>query len=319
MKYTNKHIKESYFPYKVLLYIFSVFLGLGITLLLWGFIASYNQMNNVAPLETVLTKYSNPANKTAYLEIVEVPQKIAEDKYESYYLVRTETKSYISSMQEEQYAVLKEEVEKKDKARLDGMTNVIIDEQVLENVTEYLNEKHIHLRATELSYGGILKEGYSVNLILGGILSLFSFGFVFCSNSKLKKYKNPQAKQIDAECNRKESKWLEEYRIYLTDNFLVGTYNGLTAIDIDTVGSVILYNVKHENINTRIMDVRKKDGSVVKVYEGTSNDIYSTYIYKEENEYYEMFFNSRNISFICEIEVRDNDEMECEEDEEDIE
>lgn len=80
MKYTNEHIKESYFSYKVLLYIFSIVLVLGIMLVLWGLIATGNQKNNVAPLEDVLNQYSNPANKTAYLEIIEVLQKIAEDK-----------------------------------------------------------------------------------------------------------------------------------------------------------------------------------------------------------------------------------------------
>ena len=124
MKYTNEHIKESYFPYKVLLYIFSIVLVLGIMLVLWGLIATGNQKNNVAPLEDVLNQYSNPANKTAYLEIIEVLQKIAEDKYEGYYLVRTKTGTYISGMQEEQYATLKEELEEKGKSKLEGMTKI---------------------------------------------------------------------------------------------------------------------------------------------------------------------------------------------------
>lgn len=50
-------------------------LVLGIMLVLWGLIATGNQKNNVAPLEDVLNQYSNPANKTAYLEIIEVLQK----------------------------------------------------------------------------------------------------------------------------------------------------------------------------------------------------------------------------------------------------
>ena len=66
------------------------------------------------------------------------------------------------------------------------MTNVIIDEQVIENVSEYLNEKHIQLRVTKLNYIGILKEGYIVNLILGGLYS----------NSELNGYKNSQAKKL---------------------------------------------------------------------------------------------------------------------------
>ena len=76
------------------------------------------------------------------------------------------------------------------------MTNVIIDEQVIENVSEYLNEKHIQLRVTILNYIGILKEGYIVNLILGGLFALLSLGFIFYSNSELNGYKNSQAKKL---------------------------------------------------------------------------------------------------------------------------
>lgn len=307
MKYTNEHIKESYFPYKVLLYIFSIVLVLGIMLVLWGLIATGNQKNNVAPLEDVLNQYSNPANKTAYLEIIEVSQKIAEDKYEGYYLVRTKTGTYISGMQEEQYATLKEELEEKGKSKLEGMTNVIIDEQVIENLSEYLNEKHIQLRVTKLNYIGILKEGYIVNLILGGLFALLSLGFIFYSNSELNGYKNSQAKKVDEECNRKDAKWLGEYKIYLTDSFLVSIYSGLTAIDIDTVSSVILYDEKQESGIKRIMDARKTDGSVVKIYENISKD---KLIFEEEKDYLEMIFGSKNICFICETEVQDELEYE---------
>ncbi len=54
-------------------------------------------------------------------------------------------------------------------------------------------------------------------------------------------------KKVDEECNRKDAKWLGEYKIYLTDSFLVSIYSGLTAIDIDTVSSVILYDEKQES------------------------------------------------------------------------
>lgn len=53
--------------------------------------------------------------------------------------------------------------------------------------------------------------------------------------------------KVDEECNRKDAKWLGEYKIYLTDSFLVSIYSGLTAIDIDTVSSVILYDEKQES------------------------------------------------------------------------
>ena len=42
-------------------------------------------MNHIEPLETVLTKYSNSANKVTYIEIIQVPKKISKDQYEGYY------------------------------------------------------------------------------------------------------------------------------------------------------------------------------------------------------------------------------------------
>ena len=130
---------------------------------------------------------------------------------------------------------------------------------------------------------------------------------IYGSASELKKYKNPKAKQIDEECNRKSAKWLGEYEIYLTDSFLVSMYGGITAIDIDKISSVILYNTEQGAV---IMDARKTDESTIKIYEETSKDVY---IYEEEKDYFEMAFGSRNIDFICKMEVL-NDELEDEED-----
>ena len=41
-------------------------------------------------------------------------------------------------------------MEEKGESKLEGMTNVIIDEQVIENVSEYLNEKHIQKKLLKL-------------------------------------------------------------------------------------------------------------------------------------------------------------------------
>lgn len=138
-------------------------------------------------------------------------------------------------------------------------------------------------------------------------MTLFSLAFIFGSNSELKKYENPQAKQIDEECNWDDSKWLGEYKIYLTNSFLVSIYNGLTAIDIDAISSVILYNTKQGDV---IMNARKIDGSTIKIFEEISKDVY---IYEEEKNYLETIFGSRNIKFICEMEILNDDESECEE------
>ena len=99
MKYTNKHLKNSYRFNQVAFYISFVGFVIGTFILAFGFIRANIQMDNIRPLEEVLTGHANPANKVAYIDIIKVPEKISEDKYETYYLVTTEKATYISGMQ----------------------------------------------------------------------------------------------------------------------------------------------------------------------------------------------------------------------------
>lgn len=59
------------------------------------------------------------------------------------------------------------------------------------------------------------------------------------------------------------------------------------------------------------MDARKTDGSVTKIFEEISKDVY---IYEEEKDYLQMIFDSKNINFICEIDVLNEDDLEDEDD-----
>lgn len=307
MRYTNKHLKASYKFYIVALYISLLGVALSIVLLAFGFIGTQKLLGNIQPLETVLREQSNPANKTAYIEIIKVPEKISEDKYEEYYLVTTQKNTYISGMQKEQFETLKKEVEEQGKARLEGMTKVIIDKEVIAEVQNYLNEKNIHIRVTELTYGKILKEGYIVNLVLGGLFGIVSAIFVLLQIYELNKYKNPQAKKIDEECNRKAALWLKEYQIYLTDNYIVSTYNGINAIDIKEVAVVKLYDSKQNNRNVRILEGKLKDNREVSIYE---KSVMEDYIYEEDRAYLQEIFDRKNIKFLCEVEIYKDDEEE---------
>lgn len=104
---------------------------------------------------------------------------MAENKYEGYYLVTTAEESYIVEMQPEQFVDLKQRVEENGTARVEGMTKVVIDENVKTIVSAYINHKFIAIRMTKLTYGKILKEGYFVNLDIGGILILIGISMVF--------------------------------------------------------------------------------------------------------------------------------------------
>ena len=52
-------------------------------------IQTKRKMDYVRPFEQVLQEESHPANQTTYIDIIRVPEKLAENKYEGYYLVTT--------------------------------------------------------------------------------------------------------------------------------------------------------------------------------------------------------------------------------------
>ena len=300
MKYTNKHLKNSYKFEMLCLYIGLIVLTLSTFLLAFGFIRSKQQMDNISPLKKVLTEHSNPANKTAYIDIIKVPEKISEDKYEIYYLVTTAEDTYISGMQKEQFETLKKDVEKNGTARLEGLTKVITDEQVKKDVKNHLNEDNIHIHVTKLTYANILKEGYLVNLVLGGIIFLPSIISIIINIFALKKYKNPQAKLIDKECNHKDSIWLNDYQIYLTNNFIVTTYEGISAIDLKSVKEVHLFDTVNANKNIRILEVIITDNTIIKIFE---SNFMVDYIYEEDFNYLKDIFDKKNITFKCDITI----------------
>ena len=308
MKYTNSHLKAAYRIYLVAFYIGIVCLMFGIFLLGFGFIKTKLQLDGAQPLENVLQEKSNHANKTAYIEITQVPQKISQDKYETYYLVTTETNTYISGMKIEQFEALKREVEQNGKAKLEGMTKVILDDKVKEDVEQYIESEFIHIRVTKFTYGSILKEGYSVNLILGGIISIVSILIVWRNAHVLGKYKNPNATLIDEECNEKDAIWLGEYEIYLTKSFLVTLYNhSITAIDIKTICEAKLYDEKKQNQTYRTLEIKTLENEKIIVSEMLKM---ISFIDEEEINYLNDVFRKKNIEFICEIESNDYDEEE---------
>ena len=98
MKYTNKHIKEEYKLNQIGRTIGMILLVIGILLVGFGMIQTKRKMDYVRPFELVLQEESNPANQTAYIDIIRVPEKLAENKYEGYYLVTTAEESYIVEM-----------------------------------------------------------------------------------------------------------------------------------------------------------------------------------------------------------------------------
>ena len=309
MKYTNKHIKEQYKFNKIWRTIGMILLLVGLFLVGFGLIQTKRKMDCVRPFEQVLQEEANPANQTAYIDIIQVPEKLAENKYEGYYLVTTAEESYIVGMQPEQFADLKQRVEENGTARVEGMTKVVTDENVKKLVSEYINHKFIAIRMTKLTYGKILKEGYFVNLDIGGILILIGISMVLTQVRAIKKYRHPLAEQIDEECNQPEALWFNDFRIYLTKNFLVSVYGGkLTALDLAKVRLTRLFETVKGSMNVITLEVTTTEQEKITVSE---NEWSFFTMNEEEITYLTDVFVERNIEFVCEIQPEEeNDEDE---------
>ena len=136
-----------------------ILLLIGIFLVAFGLIQTKRKMDCVRPFEQVLQEEANPANQTAYIDIIQVPEKLAENKYEGYYLVTTAEESYIVGMQPEQFADLKQRVEENGTARVEGMTKVVTDENVKKIISECYRHDH---SGTSRIYQNILLQ-YGIN------------------------------------------------------------------------------------------------------------------------------------------------------------
>lgn len=310
MKYTNKHIKEEYKFNQMWRTIGMILLLIGIFLVAFGLIQTKRKMDCVRPFEQVLQEEANPANQTAYIDIIQVPEKLAENKYEGYYLVTTAEESYIVGMQPEQFADLKQRVEENGTARVEGMTKVVTDENVKKIISEYINYKFIYICMTKLTYGKILKKGYFVNLDIGGILILIGISMVLTQVRAIKKYRHPLAEQIDEECNQPEALWFNDFRIYLTKNFLVSVYGGkLTALDLAKVRLTRLFETVKGSMNVITLEVTTTEQEKITVSE---NEWSFFTMNEEEITYLTDVFGKRNIEFVCEIQP----DEEIDEDEE---
>ena len=309
MKYTNKHIKEEYKLNQIGRTIGMILLLIGIFLVGFGLIQTKRKMEYIRPFEQVLQEESNPGNQTVYIDIIRVPEKLAENKYEGYYLVTTAEGSYIVGMQPEQFADLKQRVEENGTARVEGMTKVVTDENVKKIVSEYINHKFIYICMTKLTYGEILKEGYFANLDIGGILMLVGFLFVLTQMRAIGKYRHPLAEQIDEECNQPEALWLNNFRIYLTKSFLISVYGGkLTALDLTKVQMARLIETVKDGLHVITLEVTTTEREKITV----SENKWSFFIIGEEEiAYLTDVFGKRNIEFVCEIQPdEENDEDE---------
>ena len=118
------------------------------------------------------------------------------------------------------------------------------------------------------------------------------------------------AEQIDEECNQPEALWFNDFRIYLTKNFLVSVYGGkLTALDLAKVRLTRLFETVKGSMNVITLEVTTTEQEKITVSE---NEWSFFTMNEEEITYLTDVFGKRNIEFVCEIQP----DEEIDEDEE---
>lgn len=321
LKYTNESIRNIYKVDKVLLWIGMGMFVAGAILFLSGLWTANRMVKEIKPIEQVLSEEGNHANKTAYVNLTEAPVKITEDQYEGYYLITDGEHLYISGMQEADYNKLNADYLEYGSVVLEGVTKVIIDEDVREDIAAYLSSigvscdsetiddyiGGVQIRVSEISFSSMLKEGASVPLILGGLLWLFGVFFLINEYSSLLKYRKITSirdvtpAQLDEEANDPESIYLGEICMYLTPSFVVGLYNGITVLRYDEITDIYISKCNEENSQNKIkITARGVNDFEYLLYECKQDGLSQS----QEDDIYMLNEECKvhNVHLICEIE-----------------
>ena len=232
---------------------------LGSWLCVSGVLSSVKRKDTARPLQEILTDKGNHAARPAYLDIQEVPVKITESKYENYYLVTDGQDDYISGMTEKDYERVRSAYEEKGTVHLTGVTKVIIDKEAREEIAGFVSNLYgrtisaetmddyvgdVHIRATELTTQSMLREIYALHICLGIPLLLFGAGFFagegrgFFKYGKISGSNAVTPKDLDREANAPGARWLPCTKIYLTQNFIAGFGDGITALRYDEIARI---------------------------------------------------------------------------------
>lgn len=285
MLYKNEYIRKLYSFTFGLFVVGLCLLAVGFMLLAIGFIRAGTVCGNVHPVDKVLEGSGNHAVHAVYFEITEAPQKVGSDKYETYYLISDGNEYRISGMKKSEYDEIISQLSGAGSYQLQGMTSYIIDsnakEEIAKNASEITGQNvtvdnmddilgDVQIRYLKISYLTVLKEGYIVNLILGGMF--FICGLVMSAGTgaelklsrKVKSLCGITADKIDEEANRADSIWFEHLRVYATPDMLVGctcelgNWTGQTAFKYNEIKRLYGYNkFSKENIIKSYNDTNK--------------------------------------------------------------
>ncbi len=302
MKYTNKFIRNSYSFQMTALRVSLTLMVIGILMVAWGFADAYHKVNNRFPMEQIFDISGNRADRIAFIEINDISEKIAEDKYGTgYHLISDSDNTYLAGMNDEQYAGIKEDISKNHKSKLEGTTLLIIDKKTLNIISDYnYTGEDVYLNIKNVSYFSVLKD--RVQLILGGVLTVLCFIGAIVYSSELNGYMKIIAisdispEELDAAANDKRSIFTNT-GIMLTPSFIIGTNSRLMAFKYSEIEKIRFY---YKEMNY-IIEIEATDKKMYELHKGK-------YIDASEVRYLFEEIKERNPSVISDGEFNNKDD-----------
>ncbi|MCR5214270.1 MAG: hypothetical protein K6E10_07620 [Eubacterium sp.] len=286
MLYKNKHIKSIYSFAFTFLITGMVLFFIGGTLIIYGLIRTNQVMDQKMAYDQVLELEGNHAVHVAYFEFTEVPVKVGQDGDEGFYLLTDGKKYVIAGMKKSQYEKVLGEFMKTASYTLYGSTNYIPDKDIRKEIAENLSIElgqdinvdnmdqvvgDVQIRYTEMTYRAILKENFSPNMIVGGILAVVG-AIMFMGNfseiinfRKVQSISGISAKDIDKSACKEGAIWYPNIRVYVTPDMLVGLISdvghmhfGQVALRYNEIVRIYGYNEKSKDSNEIVKNINYK-------------------------------------------------------------
>lgn len=332
-KIKNEKIKKEMKKINNHLYVFIIFLALGVLFIAIGIFENRQNEESYIYLNDIIENKSNEENAYAYLEITQAPYSIA--KYENdadnaFYIVFDGRYFYIAYLSNDVYEKLNVEGLEENPLTIYGTTTSTPEELrsiALEAYNEGLEEEdQISMEDFNSYFGEVylnnvsLKKLNSTFFIISIIPFTISLIFLILFITKkiktkktLNKLTDKEIDQLEKDIDNDKTKYYEKYHLFLTDNYIISFNHGLILLKYNDLLWVYEHNLKQYGITTaKNIFVMTNEGKTYNIISTDGISKKANQFLKEiisiisnKNEKILIGFNKKNETEIKEI-LKDN-------------
>lgn len=286
-KYTNEHIQKRIKEDKRSFYVSLVMLLLAALLIFSSVFNTYREIYTDRHIDTENIQFDE---KTVYsAEITETPAEVCQDKNNNHYyavkvddhviLMRSITDA-VKKQQETGYAKVRGVFRKLDLGSpvAEAADRYFIDNNIY-SVADSLKYSLFFMSGAKISFRERLHDDHILGVVFGiTVLIVWAVWESVSRSLNALKHLRPACgsvrythKQIDEMANLPESKWLENFDLYLTPKSVIGLNRGLAAVEYSDIEKVYVKQKWHTE-STGVGKRRKyKDYYTYRVIAKTKN------------------------------------------------